>query len=133
MKIKLTIFNILFFFVYAVAQNDPVSNNTETEKLLCKKWILVSDAVCDRCFDYFPKDTLTVNFYRDKSCKGAIVGQDTTTKGQWQLISNKLIIDYTNNFRQISKKEYKICEITDTTLILCQELWGGTFRKFKTF
>ncbi len=123
LSILLIIIGFLIFFS-SYAQN----NNVEKEKKLVKKWQLISDAQCDRCHDYIPTGTLIATFNNDHTCSGVIIGRDEISTANWELIDNKLIITYYGK-----QKIYKLSKLDDTSLVLWQDTFGGTSRKFKAF
>ncbi len=101
--------------------------------MLIHQWQLIAYPICDRCPDRIPTEILLVDFKSDYSCSGALAGTAIITNAKWELLDNKLTITYVQKDGNKEQKTYTIGELNDTTLILWQDTFGGTSRKFKVF
>jgi hypothetical protein len=111
-----------------------IQSDSEKERLLSRKWQLTRDMICDRCHDYIPKDTILTVFNGDHTCYGAILGRGMIKNATWELIDNKfLLITYKDSNGKKMEKEYEIGVLSNTTLVLWQDTFGGTSRTFKAF
>ena len=115
-------------FSYAQSQ-DSIKN------LLCRKWQLIVEDICDECPQFIPDTVITISFNKDMACIDYFVKEKRTVYGSWSYHNDSLTIRYLDNGEN-RNKNYRIRGISEKYLILDDEdshWFPGGERSFKSY